>query len=161
MSTPRGRDAGALALLLLACFAVAALGGLSTTASVREWYPTLVRPWFTPPDFLFGPVWTVLYVAMAVAAWLVWRRREEARVGPALGAWWLQLALNCAWSPVFFGARQLGWGLAVILALDAALAATVVAFFRVRRAAGWLLVPYLAWVLFATLLNGALWRLNS
>lgn len=121
------------------------------------WYQGLHKPAWNPPAWLFAPVWTCLYLGMAVAAWLVWRKG-----GPrsALGLYLVQLALNAAWTPVFFGAHQLGAGLAVILALWVAIALTLRAFWRVSRPAGLLLAPYLAWVSFATCLNFALWRLN-
>jgi tryptophan-rich sensory protein len=147
---------------LAAPLLVGAIGGIATAQSVVEWYPALAKPWFTPPPWLFGPVWTALYVAMGVALFLVWRgglTSPECRVAVAVFA--VQLALNVAWSPVFFGLRAPGAGLLVILVLDVAVVATIVAFRRVSKAAAWLLVPYLAWVLFASALNFEIWRLNA
>lgn len=143
-----------LAGLLAACFAVAALGGLATAGNVDGWYATADKPAFNPPSWLFAPVWTALYAAMAVAAWLVRRR------GGSLGLWWVQLALNLAWTPVFFAAELLWPALGVIIALDVAVAATTIVLWRTSRAAGLLLVPYLAWILYATVLNASIAWLN-
>jgi benzodiazapine receptor len=142
---------------VVASFAAAALGGVVTGGSVRDWYPTLVKPAWNPPSWIFGPVWTVLYLAMAVAAWLVWRR---VGWGGALVWFAVQLALNATWSPVFFGMHRIGLALVNIVLLWLAIAGTTVAFWRVTPVAGWLFVPYLAWVSFATVLNFTLWRLN-
>ena len=140
--------------LLVASFAVAALGGIATAGNVDGWYASADKPPFNPPNWLFAPVWTTLYAAMAVAAWLVWRRGGDLRT------WWVQLALNLAWTPVFFAGQWLWPALVVIIALDVAVAVTTVAFWRVSRPAGLLFVPYLAWVLFATALNTAIAALN-
>lgn len=147
----------ALVGFLLASFAVAALGSATTVNSVREWYPTIAKPEWTPPSWLFGPVWTVLYVMMSVAAWLVWRR---VGWGGALVWFAVQLALNATWSPVFFGMHKIGLALVNIVLLWLAIVGTTVAFWRVSPVAGWLFVPYLAWVSFAAALNFALWRMN-
>ncbi len=149
-----------LAGLLAASFAVAYIGGLSSSSGVDGWYSAAEKPPWTPPNWLFGPVWTFLYTAMAVAAWLVWRRWGWAEARPALLLYAGQLILNALWTPLFFGAEQLWLGLAVILALDLVLALTVVAFFRRQRLAGALLVPYLAWALYATSLNAGVAVLN-
>lgn len=121
-----------------------------------QWYQALSKPAWTPPDWVFPPVWTALYAGMAIAAWLVWRRRGESDVRLALGAWGLQLALNAVWSPVFFGAHQIGVGLAVIVAMWFAIAMTIALFHRHSRAAAALLLPYLVWVSYAAALNFAL-----
>ena len=147
-------DLVVLAGLLIAAFAVAALGSLATAGNVDGWYATADKPSFNPPNWLFGPVWTVLYAAMAVAAWLVWRQGGDIRV------WWVQLTLNLAWTPVFFAGQWLWPALAVIVALDVAVAVTLVSFWRTSRIAGLLFVPYLAWVLFATALNAAIASMN-
>jgi tryptophan-rich sensory protein len=127
---------------------------------VGTWYQQIRKPPFSPPDWAFGPVWTALYAMMAVAAWLVWRKGDAAGRNVALALFGLQLALNAAWSPIFFGLRSFGGAFAVIVALCLAIAATLVAFLRVSMPAGLLLAPYLAWVSFATVLNFASWRLN-
>lgn len=146
-----------LAGFVVASFAAAALGGMTTASSVRDWYPTIAKPAWTPPSWIFGPVWTTLYVMMAVAAWLVWRRAGWCG---ALVWFAVQLALNATWSPVFFGWHRIGLALVNIVLLWLAIAGTTVAFWRVRPAAGVLFVPYLAWVSFAATLNFAIWRLN-
>lgn len=143
---------------LALCFAAS---GTAVFVSVDGWYDGLVKPAWNPPAWLFGPVWTALYVTMAVAAWLVWREGGwRAQRGP-LGLFLAQWALNALWTPLFFGLHQPGLAFAEILVLWAVLAMTVRAFWRVRRGAGLLLVPYLAWVSFAAFLNFTLWRLNS
>jgi tryptophan-rich sensory protein/uncharacterized protein YbjT (DUF2867 family) len=146
--------------LLLACLAVGAIGSLANMQSLRTWFPTLAKPAWNPPDHVFGPVWTVLYVLMAVAAWRVWSREglREARLPLALFG--LQLLLNGAWSWIFFGARAPAAAFVEIVVLWWVLLATIVFFFARSRLAGWLLVPYLAWVSFATVLNASIALLN-
>lgn len=122
-----------------------------------EWYASLAKPSWNPPGWLFGPVWSALYLLMAVAAWLVWKRRGWCR---ALGIYLAQLLLNSAWTPIFFGAHEIGWAFAAIIALWVAIVCTMIAFLRVSKPAGWMLVPYLAWVSFAAFLNFTLWRMN-
>jgi len=155
----RNRDLLALGVFLIVCFAVSALGGAVTASSVGSWYQTLAKPSFNPPDWLFAPVWTLLYVMMAVAGWLVWRRGGPAR-RPALALFILQLALNLGWSLIFFGAQAIGAAFVEIGVLWLAILATLIAFYRIDRRAGLLLAPYLAWVSFATLLTASLWMLN-
>ena len=142
------------------CFGVAAAGGAATASSVGSWYAGLVKPSFNPPDWVFGPVWTALYLMIAVAGWRVWRRRGQPGARAALAAWGVQLALNLGWSFLFFGARLIGAALVEIVVLLAAIVVTAVLSWRIDRVAGGLLVPYIAWVGFATLLNASLWRLN-
>ena len=122
-----------------------------------DWYASLAKPSWNPPPWIFGPVWTALYLMMAVAAWLVWKRVGWQR---PLWLYFTQLLLNAAWTPVFFGARETGWALVVILFLWAAILCTLLAFRHVNKVAGWMMVPYLAWVSFATVLNFTLWRMN-
>lgn len=144
-----------LGFLALA-FVAAALGGVASISAGAD-YAALRRPDWAPPGWLFGPVWTTLYVMMAVAAWLVWR---DAGWGSALTLWIAQLALNALWTWIFFAWQARGWAVVEIVALWLVLAATLVAFWRVRAIAGALLVPYLAWVSFATALSVAIWRRN-
>ena len=149
--------AGSTALLVLSLalvFAVAALGGAASTSGLREWYDDLDKAPWNPPGWVFGPAWTVLYVLMAIAAWLVARTGVDQRaVQIALVLYLAQLALNLGWSLLFFGARAPGWALVDIVVLVVLVAVTAVAFWRIDATAGWLLVPYLAWLLFATSLN--------
>ena len=125
------------------------------------WYAELAKPTWNPPSWVFGPVWTALYIMMAVAAWLVWRRGGwKTQRGP-LTLYLLQWALNALWTPLFFGLQRPGLAFAEILALTLAIVATLVAFWRVKRVAGILLVPYALWVTFAAALNFAIWRMNG
>lgn len=155
-----GRSLVALAGFVTLCFAVAAAGGAATATSVGTWYAGLTKPAFNPPNWLFGPVWTVLYLMIAVAGWRVWLRRGEGGARPALGVWALQLALNLVWSLLFFGARLIGAALVEIMVLLAAILVTTALFWRIDRVAGASFIPYAVWVGFATVLNAALWRLN-
>ncbi len=151
-----------LALFVLACLGVGFLGAAVTRPEIAGWYAALDKPWFQPPNWLFGPVWTVLYLMMAVAAWRI--AVLPGAVGgraPALALFAVQLALNLTWSFVFFGAHRIGWAVVVILALWLAIFATLLAFVRLDRVAGVLLLPYIAWVTFASVLNLAILRLNG
>ena len=144
----------------VASFTAAAIGGTATSRAVRDWYPTLVKPAWNPPAWLFGPVWTVLYIAMAVAAWLVWRRVGWAGARLALTLFMVQLTLNAAWSIIFFGLRNPGAAFAEVVVLWAAILGTLVLFWQVSVPAGILFIPYLTWVSFAAVLNFSIWRLN-
>ncbi len=126
-----------------------------------EWYPTLRKPAWNPPNWIFGPVWTVLYLMMATAGWLVWLDRDVSSVGFALALFAMQLALNVSWTAIFFGLRNPGAAFIEIVALWIAIAATISQFAQVRTGAAWLLAPYAAWVSFAAALNFEIWRLNS
>ena len=154
------RQLVALLICLGVCFGAAGIGSLFTNMSVTTWYPTLITPEWTPPKWVFGPVWSTLYAMMAVAAWLVWRRGgEEAQSGLRLFA--VQLALNVLWSVLFFGLRQPGVAFAEIILLWVAIGATARLFGRISSPAGLLFVPYFVWVGFAAILNFAIWRLNA
>jgi tryptophan-rich sensory protein len=144
-----------ISLLLVA--AVAAIGGRALPGT---WYAQLVKPDWTPPDWIFGPVWTLLYILMAVSAWLVWRKAGFRSAAPVLAVYLCQLILNGLWSWVFFNWHRIGWALIDIAALWATILTTVIAFWRIRPVAGGLFLPYLAWVSFAAILNFELWRLN-
>jgi tryptophan-rich sensory protein len=163
-ATRPGTTRSVLALLafLAISFGVAALGGFSTIQNVDGWYAHAARAFWTPPNVVFGPVWTVLYSLMSVAAWLAWREREKTDVRPALMVYIVQLVLNALWTPVFFGlypfagVSALWIALLIIVAIDAAVLLTMLRFWKVRRLAALLLIPYWAWVLYATTLNGYL-----
>jgi tryptophan-rich sensory protein len=158
--TRRPRDVAVLIGLVALCLAVGWLGGLVTEPSVRTWYPTLVKPAWTPPDALFPIVWTLLYIVMGIAAWLAWRAPAESGRAPAMIAFAAQLVFNFLWSWLFFGLRNPLLGLIDILALLAAIIVTILLF---RRRSGWaalLMLPYLLWVGFATALNAAIVVLN-
>lgn len=163
---PAGRSAPSfqrpvLALFLIICLGTAGLGAALTNLSVGDWYASLQKPAWTPPNWVFGPVWTALYVAMAIAAWLVWRRKGLAGASLPLLIFGAQLVLNAAWSALFFGIRNPGIAFGDIVLLWLAIVATIVAFGQVSALAAALLVPYLAWVSFAAILNWFIWRLNS
>ena len=155
-----GRQALALFAFVAVCLTIGAIGGAVTSTSVGNWYQQLSKPSFNPPDWVFGPVWTVLYIAMAVAAWRVWRRLGFGDARNALALFAIQLLLNLAWTILFFGFRQIGLALVEIVVLFAAIVATAIAFWRRDRGAGLVFIPYLGWVGFAALLNASLWRLN-
>ncbi len=128
--------------------------------STQGWYTTINTPRWNPPGWVFGPVWTALYIMMAVAAWLVWRQGGWKIQKKALCVYLVQLGLNALWTPLFFGLQQPGWAFAEILVLLAAILATLAVFLRVRTAAGVLLIPYALWVGFAAFLNFTIWRMN-
>ena len=144
---------------VLVTFLAAALGARASV-SAASFYATLALPAWAPPASLFGPVWTLLYALMALAAYLVWRERGWRAAAPALLLYLTQLGINTLWSWLFFGWKQGALAFADILLLLVLIVATVVAFHRVRPAAAWLLLPYLAWVAFASALNFAVWQAN-
>lgn len=150
------RDVGVWALFALGTLALGTLSGLSSIRTSDD-YRDLDAPAWAPPSWVFGPVWTVLYLMVGTAACMAWR--AGASKG-ALGLWGAQLAVNLAWTPLFFGLGQRGWALVDIVLLLALVAATIVAFARTEKRAAWLLAPYAAWVTFATALNAAFWWLN-
>lgn len=138
-----------------------AFGTLFTASAIPAWYATLVRPDIAPPNSVFGPVWTTLYLLMGLASYLVFRKGiEKKEVRVALGVYALQLVLNVLWSMVFFGLKDIGLALIVIALLWVGIVATMILFARVSKIAMLLLVPYLLWVSFATYLNYAFWTLN-
>ena len=151
------------ALVLIAlfgiCLGAGALGSIFTSTSVRDWYPQLRKPAGTPPSWVFGPVWTTLYVLMGVSAWLIWRDYGWG-ARSALLIFFAQLALNVAWSGIFFGSRLPGVAFFEIVILWLAIAFNTVIFYWLRPLAAWLLLPYLLWVTYAGYLNGGIWRLN-
>jgi len=134
-------------------------GGLAIgyVTAPRGWYADLAKPSFNPPDWIFGPVWSVLYVLIAVAGW---RTFERDRHGRPMRLWWAQLTLNFLWSPAFFAAHQIRLALVVILLLLATIVGFIVTAFRLNLVAAWLFVPYAAWVAFAAVLNAAIFMLN-
>lgn len=143
-----------LALPLLA----GGLGALFTTDAVRTWYPLLTKPFFSPPNWLFGPVWTLLYILMGIACYRIWTSTKNHQ--SAMILYWVQLFFNAIWSPLFFGLRSPLLGLVDILIMVSLIAWTLISFLRIDQKAGLLLTPYLGWVSFATALNAAIWWLN-
>ncbi len=150
--------------LSLALFLVLSVGGgllIGATNLPGAWYVGLDKPWFTPPNWLFGPAWTVLYVLIGIAGWRIRRIRTNGNPGtPAMRAWWVQMVLNFTWSPVVFTLHSLGGGMAIILALLLAIAVFIRASAPLDRVAAALFLPYAAWVAFATALNAGLLALN-
>jgi translocator protein len=139
------------------CFAAASMGSIFRPG---KWYEQLSKPSWRPPNWLFAPVWTTLYLAMAASGWLVWRMTGFTGAGGPLAVFFIQLVLNTAWTPIFFGLRRVGLAFVEIIALWLAIVATIILFRSVNELAAWLLVPYLAWVSFAAALNYSIWRLN-
>jgi benzodiazapine receptor len=169
-SSPRRNSALALAGFLAATFLVAGVSTTFTISAIPTWYAALAKPSFNPPDNIFGPVWTLLYTLMAIAAWLVWKLPDVPFRRGGVGVfsirrvaliWFgIQLTVNFLWSFVFFGHHKIGLSVVEIAFLWLAVAGTMILFFRLSKAASWLFVPYLAWVSFASVLNFAIWRLN-
>lgn len=138
-----------------------AVGGLVTSPEIPTWYAGLTKPSFNPPNWLFGPVWTTLYILMGISCYLIWKQPASSARNKALYLFIVQFALNFCWSFIFFGMHETGWALAEMMVLWITILITIVAFAKFSKTAAWLLVPYISWVSFAMLLNGAIWRLNS
>jgi len=155
------RSTLALILWVGVCLGAAWIGSVVTRPAISTWYAELAKPGWTPPNWVFAPVWTTLYVLMGVAAWLVWRHGGFAAAALPLTLFLVQLGLNVVWSPLFFRWHLLGAAFADIILLWLAILATLLAFWRVSPTAGWLLLPYLLWVTYAAALNLALWRMNT
>lgn len=144
---------------LAVCFGAAWLGSLFTRPALSPWYAELAKPAWTPPNWVFSPVWLTLFGMMAIAAWLVWRQTGLGSIPLKLFA--IQLVLNVAWSALFFGLKSPGAAMIEIGFLWLAILATTIAFWGIRQLAGWLFLPYLVWVSYAVALNFAIWRLNG
>ena len=137
------------------------IGSVFTISAIPTWYAMLAKPALNPPSWIFGPVWTMLYILMGIAAFLVWRKGWNSKgVKTALSLFGLQLVLNALWSIIFFGLHNPAWALVDIIAMWIVIVATIAVFARISRSAAWLLAPYIAWVSFALYLNYAIWRLN-
>ncbi len=149
-----------LTLFLLACFAVAGTAAWLTRSSVNSWYPTIQKPSWNPPNWLFGPVWTVLYIMMAIAGWKVWQLQPGSLREFLLAIFWVQLFLNFLWSPLFFRFHAIGIAAVEIVFLWLAIGAFVICAWRGSPAAAFLFVPYWLWVSFAAFLNFTIWQLN-
>ena len=146
---------------IIVCYAAGFVGSIYTRPAIPAWYVTLNKPSFTPPNWLFFPVWTTLYAIMGISLFLIWRKGlEEKRVTTALVLFAIQLILNALWSIAFFGLRSPVSGLVIIIVLWLAILLTMIWFFRISGVAGWLLLPYIGWVGFAVVLNLQIYRLN-
>ena len=150
----------ALAGSITLCLLAGGLGAIATTPEIDGWYRTIEKPSWNPPSYVFGPVWTMLYILMGVAAWLVCKQDGFKAAKIPLVLFGVQLIFNVGWSWIFFGLHQPGWAFAEILVLWVAIAATVIAFFKTSQPAGWLMLPYWVWVTFASALNFSIWQLN-
>ena len=149
----------ALLFWLTVAFAAGFVGSQASFEGLRDWYPMAAKPSFTPPNWVFGPVWTVLYAMMGVAAWQVSQTSDSLK-GVALGCWVVQAVLNALWSWLFFGWRNLAGATVECGVLAAIILVTAILFLRIRSSAGWLMVPYFLWVCFATFLTFSFWQLN-
>ena len=150
-----------LVVFIILCFAAAALGSIATNNSLKTWYPTIKKPSWNPPKQIFGPVWSVLYLLMAVAAWMVWERLPAKGFSLPIILFSIQLVLNAFWSLIFFGLCSPGWAFVEVVFLWMAIVLTTISFWHVYWLAGALFLPYLLWVSFATFLNFTIWRLNK
>ena len=155
------RQVISLAVSVGICLGAAGIGSVLTRPSITTWYATLRKPSWTPPNWVFGPVWTVLYLSMAVAVWLVWRQAGFSHAKFPLALFAVQLALNVAWSGIFFGLRLPGVAFLGVALLWLFILSTTIAFWPVSRTASWLMVPYLTWVTYASALNAAIWRMKA
>jgi tryptophan-rich sensory protein len=150
-----------IVVAIVVCELAGLIGSLFTTPSIPGWYAGLIKPSFNPPNWIFGPVWTTLYAMMGLAAWIVYDKGlKRPEVRKALAVFGAQLVLNTTWSIVFFGAHQLVGAVVVIILLWAMILWTILAFRKISKAAAWLLVPYILWVSFASVLNVAICALN-
>jgi benzodiazapine receptor len=149
-----------LGLWIIGCLAVGAIGGRWTAPEILGWYRTITRPSFNPPGWIFGPVWTTLYILMGIAAWLVSQAPDSRSRSIGLALFVFQLALNLAWSWIFFHKHAIGSAALEVVVLWCAIGATTLVFSRVTASAAWLMAPYWAWVTFASILNASIWRLN-
>lgn len=142
------------------CVLLGSVGGLVTVNEIPTWYATLNKPSFNPPNWLFGPVWTTLYVLMGISVYLIWKQPVSKERNIALQLFILQFILNFCWSFIFFGVHATGWALIEMTALWILILLSILYFAKQSKTAAWLLVPYISWVSFALLLNAAIWRLN-
>ncbi len=149
-----------LMLFVGVCIGVEIIASALTFPSVKDWYPTLEKPSWNPPKWLFGPVWTYLYLSMGLAAWLVWRERRNAAIKVPMILFGVQLVLNCAWTAIFFGMQNIELGFYEIVLLWVAILITTVSFWKIEWIAGALFIPYLIWVGYAAALNFSIWRMN-
>ncbi len=150
-----------LVICLVICFSAAGVGGLATAGSVNsDWFSELIKPEWNPPDWVFGPVWSILYLMMAISAWLVWRCPGSETAKWALSWFGFHLILNVMWSVLFFGLQRPGWAAIEIVLLWISILISIGLFYRDSKLAAGLLIPYLLWVSFATYLNITIWSLN-
>lgn len=155
------KNTGKLIVAVLIPLIVGATSGFFTVTGVGSWYQTINKPSWNPPGWIFGPVWTSLYIMMGIALFLVWRAEVNPGVKKkAIVLFSIQLLLNFSWSFIFFNQQQIGWALVEIIILWVFILLTIFAFGKINPAAAWLLVPYISWVSFATILTYTIWKLN-
>ena len=150
-----------LVVSLLVTVGLGSLGGIFTISEIPNWYAGLQKPSFNPPNWLFGPVWTLLYILMGISVYLVWKQPVSTDRNIALLLFIVQFVLNFFWSVIFFKQHQIGWALVEIILMWIFIFLTIIWFGRITSTASWLLVPYISWVSFAAILNAAIWKLNS
>ena len=150
-----------LSISILVCLAVGGVSGYFTTSEITTWYATLNKPSFNPPNYLFGPVWTTLYILMAISFWLIWKNNTlQVQKNKAILVFGVQLTLNFFWSIIFFNLHQSGYAFADIVLLWIFILLSILSFHPISKTAAYLLIPYLCWVSFAAVLNFSIWRLN-
>ncbi len=150
-----------LILFIIICEAVGIAGSFFTAKAIPTWYEKLRQPSFRPPNWIFGPVWTFLYALMGLSAYLVYQNQQRPLAKIGLIFFLIQLILNAIWTPLFFGAKKLGWAFFEIVLMWVFIVLSVVSFFMAVPLAGWLMMPYITWVSFASLLNYSIWQLNK
>jgi translocator protein len=149
-----------LVIAIIISEGIGLVGSVFTAPAIPGWYKTLARPEIAPPNWVFAPVWTTLFLLMGIALWLVWKKSEQVNIKPAVWVYALQLVLNLGWSILFFGLHNPGLAFLEIIVLWFAILLTIIRFAKVSKLAAWLLVPYILWVSFASYLNFSLWQLN-
>lgn len=150
-----------LVVSLVVTVGLGSLGGIFTISEIPNWYAGLQKPSFNPPNWLFGPVWTLLYILMGISVYLVWKQPASSARNIALTLFIVQFVLNFFWSVIFFKQHQIGWALVEIILMWVFIFLTIIWFGKISSTASWLLVPYISWVSFATILNAAIWKLNT
>ena len=155
------KDAGKLILAIIICNLAGIIGSFFTFTAIDSWYATLIKPEFNPPNWVFGPVWTLLYTLMGISLYIIWKKYEEGKdAKPALTIFSVQWALNALWSILFFGLQSPLYGLIGIIPLWISIALMIKSYYPLSRNAALLQIPYLLWVSFATILNASIWMLN-
>lgn len=150
-----------LIISVCVCQLAGLIGSLATFSAIPTWFVTLKKPSFSPPNWLFGPVWTILYTLMGVSLFLVWQKRgTDKMVWPAIIIFLVHLGVNALWSIIFFGLKNPGWAFLEIIVLWLMIVISMILFYRIDKVACWLLLPYLLWVSFASVLNYSIWKLN-
>lgn len=149
-----------LVISLVVTVGLGSLGGIFTISEIPNWYAGLQKPSFNPPNWIFGPVWSLLYILMGISFYLVWKQNPSSERNIGLILFAVQFLLNFFWSIIFFKQHQLGWALVEIITMWISIFFTILQFGKISSTASWLMVPYISWVSFATLLNAAIWNLN-